>query len=41
MDLPDPPLRTIIGPGARRTVAMAWDQRDMDYSRDLEFQWPA
>jgi hypothetical protein len=41
VNLPDPPLRTIIGPGARHMVAMALDQRHMDYSRDLEFQWPA
>ncbi|MFI9533689.1 hypothetical protein ACIG56_10620 [Nocardia fusca] len=40
MNLPDPPLRTIIGPGARYMVAMALDQRHMDYSRGLEFQWP-
>ncbi|MGW5751677.1 SDR family NAD(P)-dependent oxidoreductase [Nocardia rhamnosiphila] len=41
VDLSDPPLRTIIGPGARQMVAMALDQRRLDYSRDPEFQWPA
>jgi NAD(P)-dependent dehydrogenase (short-subunit alcohol dehydrogenase family) len=40
VDLPDPPLRTLIGPGARHVVAMALDQRRLDYSRDLELQWP-
>ncbi|WP_063057842.1 SDR family NAD(P)-dependent oxidoreductase [Nocardia sienata] len=41
VDLSDPPLRTIIGPGARQMVSMALDQRRLDYSRDPEFQWPA
>jgi hypothetical protein len=41
VDLPDPPLRTIIGPEAPHMAAMALGQRHMDYSRDLEFQWPA
>jgi hypothetical protein len=40
VDLPGPPLRTIIGPGAWPMVAMALDQRLWDYSGDLEFQWP-
>lgn len=41
VDMPDPPLRTIIGPGARQMVTLALDQRRLDYSRDPEFHWPA
>ncbi|MEV3961726.1 hypothetical protein AB0M34_12630 [Nocardia sp. NPDC050193] len=43
--LPDPPLRAIIGSGAPQMVAMALDQRRVDYSRDPESghcaRWPA
>ncbi|GGK97964.1 SDR family NAD(P)-dependent oxidoreductase [Nocardia jinanensis] len=41
VDLPHPPLRKIIGPGAQQMVAMALDQRRLDYARDPEFSWPA
>lgn len=37
----DPPVRKIIGPGAHQMVAMALDQRRLDYSKDPEFTWPA
>ncbi|MFI6867304.1 SDR family NAD(P)-dependent oxidoreductase [Nocardia sp. NPDC050406] len=38
---PNPPLRKIIGPGAQQMVAMALDQRRLDYGKDPEFTWPA
>ncbi|MFC9998066.1 SDR family NAD(P)-dependent oxidoreductase [Nocardia sp. NPDC127526] len=38
---PNPPLRRIIGPGAQTMVAMALDQRRLDYATDPEFTWPA
>ncbi|WP_067544599.1 SDR family NAD(P)-dependent oxidoreductase [Nocardia crassostreae] len=38
---PNPPLRKIIGPGAQTMVAMALDQRRLDYATDPEFTWPA
>lgn len=41
VDLPNPPLRKIIGPGAHRMVAMALDQRRADYATDPEFAWPS
>ncbi|WP_328395041.1 SDR family NAD(P)-dependent oxidoreductase [Nocardia sp. NBC_00416] len=41
VDMTDPPLRTIIGPGAHQMVAMALDQRRRDYETDPEFTWPA
>ncbi|MEU7138169.1 SDR family NAD(P)-dependent oxidoreductase [Nocardia sp. NPDC046473] len=37
----DPPVRKIIGPGAHQMVAMALDQRRLDYLKDPEFTWPA
>ncbi|WP_327151549.1 SDR family NAD(P)-dependent oxidoreductase [Nocardia sp. NBC_01329] len=40
VNLPDPPLRKIIGPGAQQMVAIALDQRRQDYARDPEFNWP-
>ncbi|MEU2106667.1 SDR family NAD(P)-dependent oxidoreductase [Nocardia sp. NPDC019255] len=41
VNMPDPPLRKIIGPGAHQMVALALDQRRGDYARDPEFTWPA
>ncbi|MGN2635462.1 SDR family NAD(P)-dependent oxidoreductase [Nocardia takedensis] len=41
VDMPEPPLRRIIGPGAPQMVSMALDQRRLDYARDPEFTWPA
>lgn len=41
VDMPNPPLRKIIGPGAHQMVTMALDQRRIDYLRDPEFTWPA
>lgn len=40
VELPDPPLRRIIGPGAHQMVSMALDQRRLDYTTDPEFSWP-
>ncbi|MFC8042747.1 SDR family NAD(P)-dependent oxidoreductase [Nocardia sp. NPDC057353] len=37
---PSPPLRRIIGPGAREMVTAALDQRRADYARDPAFRWP-
>ncbi|MEV0356925.1 SDR family NAD(P)-dependent oxidoreductase [Nocardia sp. NPDC050697] len=37
---PNPPLRRIIGPGARDMVTAALEQRRADYARDPEFRWP-
>lgn len=41
VDMPNPPLRRIIGPGAHRMVHTALDQRRADYLTDPEFVWPA
>ncbi|MEV6774053.1 SDR family NAD(P)-dependent oxidoreductase [Nocardia sp. NPDC051030] len=41
VDMPNPPLRKVIGPGARDMVRMALDQRRLDYLTDPEFVWPA
>ncbi|QLY30374.1 SDR family NAD(P)-dependent oxidoreductase [Nocardia huaxiensis] len=41
VNMPNPPVRRIIGPGAREMVAMALDQRRLDYATDPEFTWPA
>ncbi|WP_040868553.1 SDR family NAD(P)-dependent oxidoreductase [Nocardia exalbida] len=41
VDMPNPPLRKIIGPGAHHMVALALDQRRRDYVEDPEFTWPA
>lgn len=41
VDLPNPPVRRVIGPGAHQMVAMALDQRRQDYLSDPEFTWPA
>jgi hypothetical protein len=41
VDMPNPPLRKIIGPGAHHMVALALDQRRRDYAEDPEFTWPA
>ncbi|MBF6336196.1 SDR family NAD(P)-dependent oxidoreductase [Nocardia abscessus] len=40
-NMPNPPLRKIIGPGAHDMVALALDQRRRDYATDPEFTWPA
>lgn len=40
VELPDPPLRRIIGPGAHQMVSMALDRRRLDYATDPEFSWP-
>ncbi|WP_040805542.1 SDR family NAD(P)-dependent oxidoreductase [Nocardia concava] len=41
VDLPNPPLRRIIGPGAREMVTMALDARRQDYLTDPDFTWPS
>lgn len=41
VNLPDPPLRKIIGPGAHQMVSIALDHRRRDYASDPEFTWPA
>ncbi|WP_067797651.1 SDR family NAD(P)-dependent oxidoreductase [Nocardia beijingensis] len=41
VNMPNPPLRKIIGPGAHQMVALALEQRRDDYARDPEFTWPA
>jgi NAD(P)-dependent dehydrogenase (short-subunit alcohol dehydrogenase family) len=41
VDMPNPPLRKIIGPGAHQMVTLALDQRRRDYAEDPEFTWPA
>jgi len=41
VDMANPPLRRIIGPGAHRMATMALDQRRADYLTDPEFVWPA
>ncbi|MFI9409709.1 SDR family NAD(P)-dependent oxidoreductase [Nocardia gamkensis] len=41
VDMPNPPLRKIIGPGAHHMVTLALDQRRRDYAEDPEFIWPA
>ncbi|MGK8523557.1 SDR family NAD(P)-dependent oxidoreductase [Nocardia asteroides] len=41
VNMPDPPLRKIIGPGAHQMVALALDQRRRDYATDPRFTWPA
>ncbi|MEV0293104.1 SDR family NAD(P)-dependent oxidoreductase [Nocardia sp. NPDC050710] len=40
IEMPNPPLRKVIGPGAHQMVAMALDQRRQDYLTDPEFTWP-
>ncbi|WP_040693711.1 SDR family NAD(P)-dependent oxidoreductase [Nocardia vinacea] len=41
VNMPNPPVRKVIGPGAHQMVAMALDQRRQDYLTDPEFVWPA
>ncbi|WP_406280853.1 SDR family NAD(P)-dependent oxidoreductase [Nocardia sp. NBC_00881] len=41
VNMSNPPLRKIIGPGAHDMVAIALDQRRQDYTTDPEFTWPA
>ncbi|MEU7628869.1 SDR family NAD(P)-dependent oxidoreductase [Nocardia sp. NPDC049220] len=41
VNMPHPPLRKIIGPGAHHMVSIALTQRRDDYARDTEFSWPA
>ncbi|WP_433710904.1 SDR family NAD(P)-dependent oxidoreductase [Nocardia sp. CA-084685] len=41
VNMPNPPVRKVIGPGAHHMVAMALDQRRQDYLSDPEFVWPA
>ncbi|MCM6775210.1 SDR family NAD(P)-dependent oxidoreductase [Nocardia sp. CDC159] len=41
VDLPNPPLRKIIGPDTHKMVTMAFEQRRGDYSADPEFVWPS
>ncbi|MEV4129200.1 SDR family NAD(P)-dependent oxidoreductase [Nocardia sp. NPDC049707] len=41
VNMPNPPVRKVIGPGAHQMVAMALDQRRQDYLSDPEFVWPA
>ncbi|WP_330229241.1 SDR family NAD(P)-dependent oxidoreductase [Nocardia sp. NBC_00508] len=40
VNMPNPPLRKVIGPGAHQMVAIALDQRRQDYVTDPEFTWP-
>ncbi|MFI9407566.1 SDR family NAD(P)-dependent oxidoreductase [Nocardia sp. NPDC052316] len=40
VNMPNPPVRKIIGPGAHQMVSMALDQRRQDYLTDPEFTWP-
>ncbi|MFQ6394992.1 SDR family NAD(P)-dependent oxidoreductase [Nocardia sp. KC 131] len=40
VDMPNPPVRRIVGPGAHHMVTMALDQRRQDYLTDPEFTWP-
>ncbi|CAM4491203.1 SDR family NAD(P)-dependent oxidoreductase [Nocardia ninae] len=40
VNMPNPPIRKIIGPGAQQMVSMALDQRRQDYLTDPEFTWP-
>ncbi|WP_040780886.1 SDR family NAD(P)-dependent oxidoreductase [Nocardia pneumoniae] len=41
VNMPNPPLRKIIGPGAHQMVSLALGQRRQDYATDPEFSWPA
>ncbi|WP_062984926.1 SDR family NAD(P)-dependent oxidoreductase [Nocardia anaemiae] len=41
VNMANPPVRKVIGPGAHHMVAMALDQRRQDYLSDPEFVWPA
>ncbi|WP_040797568.1 SDR family NAD(P)-dependent oxidoreductase [Nocardia higoensis] len=41
VNMPNPPLRRVIGPTAHRMVTMALEQRRVDYLTDPEFVWPA
>ncbi|WP_433759720.1 hypothetical protein [Nocardia sp. CA-135398] len=41
VNMPNPPVRKVIGPGAHQMVAMALDQRRRDYLSGPEFIWPA
>ncbi|WP_228003146.1 SDR family NAD(P)-dependent oxidoreductase [Nocardia australiensis] len=41
VEMPNPPVRKIIGPGAHQMVAMALDQRRLDYATDTQFSWPS
>jgi NAD(P)-dependent dehydrogenase (short-subunit alcohol dehydrogenase family) len=40
VDMPNPPVRKVVGPGAHHMVTMALDQRRHDYLTDPEFTWP-
>ncbi|WP_454195954.1 SDR family NAD(P)-dependent oxidoreductase [Nocardia sp. Marseille-Q1738] len=40
VNMPNPPLRKVIGPGAHQMVSIALDQRRQDYATDPEFTWP-
>lgn len=40
VDMSNPPLRKVIGPGAHDMVNIALDQRRQDYCTDPEFTWP-
>ncbi|MEU2030203.1 SDR family NAD(P)-dependent oxidoreductase [Nocardia amamiensis] len=40
VNMPNPPLRKIIGPGAHQMVSLALGQRRLDYETDPEFTWP-
>lgn len=41
VEMPEPPVRKVIGPGAHEMVRMALDLRRQDYSADPQFRWPA
>ncbi|QBS40555.1 SDR family NAD(P)-dependent oxidoreductase [Nocardia sp. CS682] len=40
VNMPNPPVRKIIGPGAQQMVSMALEHRRQDYLTDPEFTWP-
>ncbi|MFF3225353.1 SDR family NAD(P)-dependent oxidoreductase [Nocardia suismassiliense] len=40
VNMPNPPVRKIIGPGAHQMVSMALGHRRQDYLTDPEFTWP-
>lgn len=41
LDLEDPPLRWVAGPGAKDMVRMALETRRDDYEKDPGFTWPS
>ena len=41
LELTDPPLRWVVGPGAKDMVRMALEARRNDYEKDPGFTWPS